>query len=210
MISQTLRKPLFISILGHAALFGIFTFSFGPRIPKINFTNVSFWGQILQDSELIRRHSFNNRPSEEAFIRKSNIGTQALENLQSPFLEGVYLKPQAPSLFSETKINPLSKLTQPTTIHKRREPVIIFHPQLPYHFLLYFKDREVVHIELIFSVMSAEGKNSIVIKRKISSGNLEADLLTMRYIGRYLFIQQQNLIPNTWQTVKIDLSTKND
>jgi len=47
-----------------------------------------------------------------------------------------------------------------------------------------------------------------VIKRKISSGNLEVDLLTMRYIGHYLFIQQKRFTPNNWQTVKIDLSEK--
>jgi hypothetical protein len=59
-------------------------------------------------------------------------------------------------------------------------------------------------------VISGDKRNSILVKRRISSGNLEADLLSMRYISRYLFMQQRGFVPNKWQTVKIDLSTVND
>jgi hypothetical protein len=86
----------------------------------------------------------------------------------------------------------------------------MFYPRLPYHFALYFKDRQTVHIELMFQVISGAQRNSILVKRRVSSGNLEADLLSMRYISRYLFIQQRGFAPNKWQTVKIDLSTAND
>jgi len=91
---------------------------------------------------------------------------------------------------------------------ERKEPAIMFYPRLPYHFALYFKDRQTAHIELSFQVTSAGKRNSIMIKRKISSGNLEADLLSMRYISHYLFIQQAKGVANKWQTVKIDLSAK--
>jgi hypothetical protein len=58
----------------------------------------------------------------------------------------------------------------------------------------------------MFKVDSSGGRNSLEIKRKISSGNLEVDLLSMRYLSPYLFIQQNRFTPNNWQTVKIDLS----
>ncbi|MGE5197021.1 MAG: hypothetical protein ACM3IL_00745, partial [Deltaproteobacteria bacterium] len=76
--------------------------------------------------------------------------------------------------------------------------------------LLYFKDRQAAHIELMFNVLPDGKSNSMDIKRKISSGNLEVDLLTMRYLSHYLFIQQAGFPANKWQTVKIELSPKND
>jgi hypothetical protein len=94
---------------------------------------------------------------------------------------------------------------------RKKEPEIIFHPLLPYSFTLYFKDRQIAHVELLFNIVSNKGlRNAAVIKRKISSGNLEVDLLIMRYIEHYLFIQQARFTPNTWQSVKIDLSAKSD
>ena len=41
------------------------------------------------------------------------------------------------------------------------------------------------------------------------SGNLEADLLSMRYINHYLSVQQQMFPVNKWQVVKIELSAQN-
>jgi len=93
---------------------------------------------------------------------------------------------------------------------KRKDSVIIFHPQLPYDFLLYFKDRQEVHIELLFKISRDLEDRSIVIKRKISSGNLEADLLAMRYIDHYLFLQQARLPLDSWRAVKIDLGLKGE
>ena len=84
------------------------------------------------------------------------------------------------------------------------------HPLLPHDFALYFKDRQIAHVELEFNFVSSRQPAVAVIKRKISSGNLEVDLLSMRYIGHYLFIQQTKFAPNSWRTVKIDLSAKDD
>ena len=39
-------------------------------------------------------------------------------------------------------------------------------------------------------------------------GNLEADLVCMRYVSHYLFMQQEKITPGIWHTVKIDLSAK--
>jgi hypothetical protein len=95
-------------------------------------------------------------------------------------------------------------------VPKRKAPEIIFHPVLPYDFQLYFNDRQVAHVELKFKVDAKDNSNYIRIKRNISSGNLEVDLLTLRYIERYLFIERMRFKPESWQTVRIDLSEKND
>jgi predicted transcriptional regulator len=84
----------------------------------------------------------------------------------------------------------------------------MFYPQLPYYFQIYFKDRQRARIELMFNVVDQDNKNIVMVKRKISSGNLEADLLSMRYIGHYLSIQQAGLPKNNWQSIKIELSAK--
>ena len=86
----------------------------------------------------------------------------------------------------------------------------MFYPRLPPYFSLYFKDRQVAHMELMFKITSSLKNSSISIKRKISSGNLEADLLCMRYINHYLFVQQGIFTSGDWQAVKIELSAKND
>ena len=67
-----------------------------------------------------------------------------------------------------------------------------------------------MHIELVFNLISQGNSKTIVMNRKISSGNLEADLLTKRYLGHYLFVQQGAYPADSWQTVKIDLSAKED
>jgi hypothetical protein len=88
--------------------------------------------------------------------------------------------------------------------------VLTFHPLLPYELQLYFKDWEAVHIELMFNIVSEKGKDYIVVKRRISSGNLDADLLCSRYISHYLFIQRSGFAENKWQSVKIDLSKQEE
>ncbi len=130
---------------------------------------------------------------------------------KEPFLSArYYLKPSIPLAFNTEKEVFKEKIAPLAFSLKRKEPQIIFHPLLPYSFTLYFKDRQVAHVELMFNLSSSGLHNSIEIKRKISSGNLEVDLLSKRYIGHYLFIQQARFTPNRWQSVKIDLSAKND
>ena len=86
----------------------------------------------------------------------------------------------------------------------------MFYPSFPEHLLLYFTDRQTVHIELQYNVSSNDPASTVWLKRKISSGNLEADLLAMRYLSHYLFIQRARLPTDSWQTVKIELSPKHD
>ena len=74
--------------------------------------------------------------------------------------------------------------------------------------LLYFKDAQQAHIELLYRSDAVEGVGPVSVKRKISSGNLEADLLSMRYMSHYLSLQQARFSPGIWHPMKIDLAPK--
>lgn len=205
---NSLPKTILISLLGHITVFSIFSFSFGNRIPITNQASISFFGQILRNADLNNRPFMQNLYLGINFSKKPDTLPLDKEAKEYNLLLPAYFKPQITQPFSQNKIVFTPKATSVFFIQKKKEPVLMFHPQLPEHFLLYFKDRQIVHIELMFNIISTGKTNSIAIKRKISSGNLEADLLTMRYISHYLFIQQARFIPDNWQTVKIDLSTE--
>lgn len=208
-ISSSFRKTIFISAIGHITVFSIFNFTFGMRIPRANYAYVSFLGSILRHSDLsnlpfslpldvrthrVRLEGFNKRPVSRELNR----------------VDFAHFKPRLTLAINAQKSGFIPARESITFLPKRKEPSIMLYPHLPYHFLLYFKDRQMVHIELMFNIISSPQTNTILIKRKISSGNLEADLHVMRYISHYLFIQHARFIPHKWQTVKIDLSVKND
>lgn len=93
------------------------------------------------------------------------------------------------------------------TMPRVEDNPVFLHPLLPSEIQMYFKDRQQVHIQLLFKIIDEGKKNSVVVARKVSSGNLEVDLLCARYIWHYLRMQQSRFSSNAWQTVKIDLST---
>jgi hypothetical protein len=174
----------------------------------MDYSPLIFWGQILPKADL---SIYQNNIVKKNRLFNNAVDTSILDNLNSEiFLASVYnLKPQVPVVFNnKEKSLPLRTAAAGLNIPERKESVIMFHPLLPYQLQLYFKDRQQVHIELMFNIIPGKEKNSILIKRKVSSGNLEADLLSVRYISHYLFIQQARFQPNNWQTVKIDLSTQ--
>jgi hypothetical protein len=187
-------------------------------MPRLDCSRVSFWGQILNlEKPLLRGAALINSPNQNKitpvktfFLSKSGISVLDKVTRDSSFVSGYYLKPPLSLAFNTEKQPLFYKLNPVLFSSRKREPMIIFHPLLPHDFTLYFKDRQVAHVELMFNIVSTGKRNSITMKRKISSGNLEVDLLSMRYIGRYLFIQQARFTPNNWQSVKIDLSAKND
>lgn len=202
MINPLLRKTIFISLAGHLALFNIFNFSFGRMMLPADFAKVSSFGRILTERDLL---AF--RPQ----IRFSKASILALDRVKqangsaaAPSVTG--LKPAIDFSFSPNKLPFFEKSASGPPARKEKETPLMFYPHLPYYFTLYFKDRQTVHIELLFKITS----QSVIVKRKISSGNLQADLLSMRYIQRYLFIQKAGLTQNKWESVKIDLSQKND
>jgi len=211
MTDTIFKKTLFLSLLGHFTLFSLFSFTFGNRINRIDYGNTSFLGAILRSADL-NSHS-SPISSAAMFIIKNEFNKVSLAKVENKDALAFwpYFKPPAYLPINQEKAIFMQKEISASFIQKRVEPVIMFYPPIPYHFLLYFRNRQRVHIELMFNIISKPAKaNSILVKRKISSGNLEADLLSMRYMSHYLFIQQARFIPDNWQTVKIDLSAKND
>ena len=209
MRSSIFKKSIIISTLWHLTVFSLFSFSSGDRLPKINYSGVYFFGGILSNYGLVNTQNLTVPDIKKLFFNKTN--TVFLDkNRQHLTVSSYYQKPQVNLAFNEYKNTVLSNTSLSFIKLPKKESVVIFYPQLPYHFLLYFKDRQAVHIELVFDIISNTKTNSIIVKRKISSGNLEADLLTMRYLSHYLFIQQMGLPTNNWQSVKIELSPKND
>lgn len=209
IFSTSFRKTVFISLLGHIALFSIFSFSFGHKIASREFSGVSFWGAILRNSDLTGYFGANERLiNSQNFTKRPPVASLDKTNRLDFSMPGYYLKPAVTLKVSENKAAFAREMISAPFPISKKGPVIMFYPQLPYHFLVYFKDRQIAHIELMFNIISSDKTDSIAIKRKISSGNLEADLLVMRYINHYLFIQQASFPPHSWQTVKIDLSAK--
>lgn len=191
---------LFISLVGHLVIFVLFSFSFGKRLPKAEYPNVSFWGQFFKDLNFskepvvsVKSRALLKMPSSEAMFSKKD-----------PLFPDD-IKPHS-VLNSDAKSGFVKSLFTNRHSLRGRKPAIIFYPQLPYTFPLYFQDRQTAHVELLFKIIEPGAQGSVLVKRKISSGNLEADLLTMRYIGRYLSMEQGNFPLDIWQTVKIDLS----
>jgi len=214
MTNSIFKKTFIFSLLGHITVLSIFNLCFGSRIPKIDYTGVSFWGQFLNKSELLQPQPKISTPTPKSsmwgFTRKPD--TSALDKTARDSILPIsfYLKPPLVLAFNPGKGAFIKSVSTFLPVRKK-EPEIIFHPLLPYSFTLYFKDRQIAHVELLFNIVSNKAlRNAAVIKRKISSGNLEVDLLIMRYIEHYLFIQQARFTPNTWQSVKIDLSAKSD
>jgi hypothetical protein len=208
MISSILKKALLISFVGHLMGFTLFSLSFGRRMPPGNYSDVSFQGAILNSYDLISANTLHISKIKDIFFRKPDTSLLGNKNITYPAISDYYFKPQAALAQREEKTSFMAKQELKAPPAPKKESVIMFYPPLPYHFALYFKDRQAVHMEIMFNITSLGDTNSIEIKRKISSGNLEADLLSMRYLNPYLFIQQKRFAPNSWHTVKIDLSPK--
>lgn len=210
MKEKFLRKSVIISLLGHFTVFSIFSFSFGPSMLKGQYPNVSFWGRLLEGYKFKSSGIIKQAPNRLSFSRKPD--TEALDkvNRVAKLTSQAYFKPQLSLGISAKKeiFFPRQEFPKPRSSHK--EQAVIFYPPLPYNFTLYFKDRQVAHVELMFKGAYEKKSGFFAVKRRVSSGNLEVDLLSMRYISRYLFIQRNNITAADWRTVKIDLSAKND
>lgn len=222
MMGAVIKKSLLVSLLGHIAVFSIFNFTFGNMFSNKDYSRVYFFGQILRNSDLGVSQFMLNRNYDLAVsqfrpLANSHTGiykqaglsaldkTRQSENL----IEKAYVKPLANLVFASSIPKAAAQKKPFLLAKKKSEPVIMLYPNLPPHFLLYFKDRQMVHIELMYKATSSK-INYAQFMRKISSGNLEADLLSMRYISHYFFIRQSAALDNKWATVKIDLSAKDE
>ena len=215
MMATIFRKTIFVSLLSHIAIFSIFSFSLGNRVPQAHYTSASYFGQFLRNYQVkpLPATASNIKYTRRPFRDESGLFMgpwPPAKQVRYLVLSDWREKPQLHLAFNTQKLVFTEKLQPLLFSLKRNEPAIIFHPLLPYSFVLYFKDRQIAHVELMFRINSSGPRNSIAVKRKISSGNLEVDLLTTRYIGHYLFIQKASFAPNDWQVVKVDLSAKND
>ena len=212
MTNSLFKKTIFLSLLWHLAFLSAFRVSSGTHFPPAQYNGIFFWGSLLSRYDV--RVPYPKAPKPIGWFGAHPYGkpdTAALDKNRPVIpVTTCALKPLARLSFSNDKqVWRQDARTASSASHKKKS-VVMFYPHLPYHFLLYFKDRQAVHIELAFIVAGTAQNNTIAIKRKISSGNLEADLLTARYLSHYLFIQQMGFPTNTWQTVKIELSPKND
>jgi hypothetical protein len=204
MMTPLLRKALVVSFLGHLATFGIFNFSFGKRIPEANYSAVSFWGQVLPESEINQA----NLKLANALNKKRELFKPELLN-KSTAKE--YLAAIKPAVLLQTihKKNSVIEIPlAPFAFPAKKEPAVYLRPLLPYSFVLYFKDRQTAHVELLYKIILLNGSSYPSIKRRISSGNLEVDLLSMRYISHYLSVRKTSDNSESWKSIKIDLSQK--
>ena len=208
MIKAILKNTLIISSLGHLMVFGLFSFSFNQNSLGNRDPALVFWGQILPKAALDFQPL--NQASGPGISLKLDTVLPKKTSPGSALSLNYSLKPKVELPFNIEKLSFIPPDIIPEVFLRKKDSPIMFHPLLPYQLQLYFKDRQAVHIELMFNIVSQSGKNSILIKRKISSGNPEADLLSSRNINHYLFIQQARFPRDSWQTVKIDLSPKND
>jgi len=203
------KKSLVYSAVGHLAVFSLVAVSFGQKLPGAeSYGRLSFWGGIPVSA----RYNFHSNPVNKIkvigdFFRQPQ-GVAVIPRARSSAVSVSlgYVKPSLSYGFGLSKGVYIQKSAPERFVRKGAEPNIVFHPILPYGFTLYFKNSQVAHAEVMFKIVASPTGNSIIIKRKISSGNPEVDLLTMRYMSHYLFIQQNRFSPNSWQTVKIDLS----
>jgi hypothetical protein len=191
------------SFTGHVVAFtalALFSFSLSAGPERIHFKPVVFCSNIAPEpiSAIL-----SARPS--LFPGSINPSLQPRALRSEPVLSDYYVKPAVTVSFSAER-QPVKAVSIQATVSQRKDSVLLLHPLLPYQFDLYFKDRQAVYIELEFAITQANDRNFVSLRRKISSGNLEADLLSMRYIGHYLFIQQARFTPATWQKVKIEFS----
>ena len=215
MTSTVFKKSAFISLLAHLAIFGIFGVSFGRRLPAVDYGNVVFQGCVLNNFDFglphigaslgLTGYSKNKLHSLE---NKHSIESLRIQTKSDCLAGQGYLKPPVLVSAVSEKQAFIQKFKMP--LKNKERTAVMFYPRLPPYFSLYFKDRQVVHMELMFQIVHGPQHSPISIKRKISSGNLEADLLCMRYINHYLFVQQGMFASSGWQSVKIELSPKND
>jgi hypothetical protein len=203
-----LKKPVLISLVSHAIAIALFNFSFGNRLSVVDFPQVSFLGGLLPHFAL--KPSALRQGAHQLYRDEGTAFVQPLAAHQEfPGLSNICEKPPVGLMRTFEKIPAVERSRTDYRIPAERQSVVMFHPLLPLYFGLYFADRQTAHIELLYKINSGQ-KKLISMKRRISSGNLDVDLLAMRYIGHYLFIQRTILPTDNWQTVKIDLSAKDD
>jgi hypothetical protein len=213
-----LRIAVIASLFCHILMFNNIELTFGKNASGKNskFSEIFFLGSILRD--------VNYYPQSPAEIKDAadRLNTRIFSEMLTPLekdiptkvglpvekepLMGIRAKPSSNKPLLANLVDKKStyfRTIAPLKI-KKTDSSIMFYPPMPYHFLLYFKNRQTAHMEVAFYI-SPKGK-VLGLKRKISSGNPEVDLLVMRNLIHFLNLCKSNLALGSWQTVRIDLS----
>jgi hypothetical protein len=184
--------------------------TFGKKVAESEFelTKIFFLGPILHKADYYLQSAQESESSPADRLKARNLATMLKpSSSEAPGLisKDISLKKPPTLILTESKAAYFKSV--PSAKINKADSSIVFYPPMPYHFLLYFKDRQVAHMEVAFYI-SPEGKIS-GLKRKISTGNPEVDLLIMRNLFHFLNLCKSNFSLSSWQTVKIDL-THND
>ena len=205
--SQTLKRFVILSLGLHFIIFSIFGLTFGKRYKKLNFNEVYFLGDLLKSHDFLPpANSVKNLINEifsSPLVHKVKI---IPEDTKERVWQDVLKKP-AVNFALEKALPKIPVYAGKELLSlEKKDSFVMFYPALPGKFNLYFKGRQTAHIELTFAYnLNNAWRREIFVKRIISSGNLEADLLSMRYLKRYLIMQQHGSTNQNWQKVKIDL-----
>lgn len=223
-MSPNFKTAIFISLIWHAVCFSSVELTFGKKVAESNFelTKIFFLGPILQKADYYPQSAQQTKTSAADKLKARNLVNPVRKNpfrkrrhsngltmlkpgygeARGLIFENILLKKPPTLIFTESKAAYFK--STPFLKVKKADSSIMFYPPMPYHFLLYFKDRQVAHMEVAFYI-SPDGKIA-GLKRKISTGNPEVDLLIMRNLSHFLNLCKSNFSLNSWQTVKIDLS----
>ena len=215
-MAGTLRNALFVSLIWHILCGGVIDPTFGEILGNAHFPEVLFLGSILDSRDLVshsqeKREDRHSKDSLYSYINLFNFKTSVLSKEKGESFSSL-IKYKRPlfnlSYQPEEKIITRARLDHSILDEYKKDSSLVFYPRLPYSFLIYFKDRQKAHIEFSFFI-SKEGVITFI-DRKITSGNLEVDLLASRYINRHLNLIKGQFLTDTWQTVKIDLTRRDD
>ncbi len=209
MILTAISKRSFLfSVFGHVFLFVVLSVSFGEKFFPVVPPGVYFWGDLLTRDDLSAKSNLKQFDPKDNFIPHPAIPKVSAKIDFTLPLSGSALKPAvAVSAYGQKSFLPIPVKAGQVPVEKRGA-VVMLYPSLPYKFNLYFKDRQVAHVELEYKIVSTGKTSAVMLRRKISSGSLEADLLCMRYIYHYLSMQKDRLTADKWQSVKIELELK--
>ena len=220
IINGGFSKIFSLSLAGHVLVLGIIGVSFTRR-SNLERPVIYFGPGLLRKYDL-------EKPAQVLAKRKLNIAAGRGAGIMAGRFKFMRLRPEnpifqaanerrarqdffyagkPPAVYTSDDRKALSRFASgiPPWDASGNNPVFMY-PVLPEHLLIYFRDREKVHIELSFRIVSRNGIEQIEVKRKISSGSLEMDLLVLRQVNQYLLLQHNFFPLNIWQTVKIDFS----
>ena len=184
--------------------FGVFEPVIATRARTAGPENTAFLGSILRAGDFLRPQFLNVKAGAKALNIKT-VYPPKDDDFLSPSIKDA-LKPSADFIRPAQKSTFVEQRSSSFVYQPKEKPALTFYPVLPYSFILYFTDRQTAHMEFTFYI-SDDGKITHV-KRTVSSGNLETDLLAYRYVTHCLFLQEGRFPARTWQNVKIDLTRK--